>query len=256
MNTSSLKFPLLVVALAGVVAIAVLQYRTSSRLRDAQRELEAQLAAVAGERDSLRRAADEHAAEQSRLQQPSAELLQLRGEVARLHQQLAGASRAATRVPVAATPPEAEAPSEDSAREETKRFGIRRLQEMKLLLVGALQVAAANEDQFPGTPEAAAAGLRQGDVVTEFAEGLASLNPGEFEITFSGSLRDVGNSAMAIVMRERAAWQTFDGRWARTYGFADGHSEITANDTGDFSEWEAIRQPLQAPDPAPVPEDN
>ena len=38
--------------------------------------------------------------------------------------------------------------------------------------------------------------------------------------------------------REKEAWQTSDGGWARAYSFADGHSEIHKAVDGNFQPWE------------------
>lgn len=59
---------------------------------------------------------------------------------------------------------------------------------------------------------------------------------------YQGSLTEIGNPSSAIVLREREAWQQPNGRWARTYGFADGHSEVHSTDDGDYRAWEAEHQ--------------
>jgi len=71
---------------------------------------------------------------------------------------------------------------------------------------------------------------------------LETLRTEDFELLFKGSLKSIANPNHAIVLREREAWRTYNGRWARTYGFADGHSEIPASADGDHSGWEAQRQ--------------
>jgi len=71
---------------------------------------------------------------------------------------------------------------------------------------------------------------------------LETLRTEDSELLFKGSLKSIANPNHAIVLREREAWRTYNGRWARTYGFADGHSEIPASADGDHSGWEAQRQ--------------
>jgi hypothetical protein len=41
-----------------------------------------------------------------------------------------------------------------------------------------------------------------------------------------------------IVIREQQPF-SFNGRWAKTYGFADGHSEVHSEPSGNFDAWEA-----------------
>jgi hypothetical protein len=71
---------------------------------------------------------------------------------------------------------------------------------------------------------------------------LSALQTEDFELLFSGSILDVANPSAAIVLRERAAWQGPKGGWMRTYGFADGHSEVRRSDDGDYRAWEAQHQ--------------
>ena len=47
--------------------------------------------------------------------------------------------------------------------------------------------------------------------------------------------------------RERQAWQTYDGKWARSYGFADGHSEIHKENSNSFDAFE--KRHTYAPQP-------
>ena len=75
-----------------------------------------------------------------------------------------------------------------------------------------------------------------GDVLRDKSEFLRSTN--EFEIVYQGSLNSVTNWNCAIVMREKEAWPAASGGWMRTYGFADGHSEIHKSMDGNFTPWE------------------
>jgi prepilin-type processing-associated H-X9-DG protein len=44
------------------------------------------------------------------------------------------------------------------------------------------------------------------------------------------------------VLRESTSWKTYNGKWNRSYAFADGHVENATSDTNDFTEWEAKHQ--------------
>jgi prepilin-type processing-associated H-X9-DG protein len=48
-----------------------------------------------------------------------------------------------------------------------------------------------------------------------------------------------GTKNTVIVLREKEAWQSVYGQWAKTYAFADGHSEIHVEADGDFNAFEA-----------------
>jgi hypothetical protein len=65
----------------------------------------------------------------------------------------------------------------------------------------------------------------------------------DYELVKQGKLRDIKEPARTIVIKERAAIQLLDGKWAKAYGFADGHSEFhTESDPPKFEDWERARQ--------------
>lgn len=67
------------------------------------------------------------------------------------------------------------------------------------------------------------------------------MTPDDFEILYPGVLTNISNPATTIVIREKEAWDNRNGKSARTYGFADGHSEIYSAPDGDFEPWEKQR---------------
>ncbi|MCI0541413.1 MAG: sigma-70 family RNA polymerase sigma factor [Verrucomicrobiales bacterium] len=69
-----------------------------------------------------------------------------------------------------------------------------------------------------------------------------------FEMIEQGSRVELTNPKSVIMLREQQAWQTPDGKWAKTYAFADGHTEIRVEPDGNFDAWE--RQHTAPPSPA------
>ena len=64
-----------------------------------------------------------------------------------------------------------------------------------------------------------------------------------FEIRFQGSLDDFTNSpsmASRIIILRSAPWRDQDGKWARIYGFADGHCETHLEPDNNFTNWENL----------------
>jgi hypothetical protein len=63
----------------------------------------------------------------------------------------------------------------------------------------------------------------------------------QFEITFQGSWAELTNipPRRVVILREQMPWLRPDGRWARTYGFADGSASILVSDD-NFQSWEAL----------------
>ncbi len=66
-----------------------------------------------------------------------------------------------------------------------------------------------------------------------------NLTPEQFEIVYRGSLSEITNLRNVIVIRQKQAWQSYDGKRYRAYGFADGHSEIRSEADGKLEHWEA-----------------
>ncbi len=61
-----------------------------------------------------------------------------------------------------------------------------------------------------------------------------------FEIVYQGSMNDFSNAIVSqiIVLRSKS-WFDQDGKWAKIYGFADGHSETLFQTNADFTAWES-----------------
>ena len=87
--------------------------------------------------------------------------------------------------------------------------------------------ATENKNYFPSDLGLTLPYLRQAN------HTLAETNG--FEILYRGSLNNFCNSpsiaSRRIVLRS-APWQGQDGKWARIYGFADGHCETTISPIG------------------------
>jgi RNA polymerase sigma factor (sigma-70 family) len=147
----------LLIAAAGTTI--ALQQLSARRLRAENVELR-QRADTAAEDARLARQANTESAEAgARSSQSQPELLRLRGEVGQLRQQLAAARRTS---PKTADQP-ASAPSaasEEKAKEATKQFGLRRLSEAKLLVMGFMLHASSHDGQFPDSLETSASVLR------------------------------------------------------------------------------------------------
>jgi RNA polymerase sigma factor (sigma-70 family) len=240
MASTKLKAVAAAALVIGAGTALVMQHRAAERLRRDNAALRTELARVTAEAEATRQAAAPAVPAR-----PGEELLALRGEVGRLRRDLADARRAlAAKPPPPATPPRAEpVAAEEEAKEATQQFSIRRLNQAKMLMLGFTLLSAENEagplgDFTAAMERVAALGLEDGA-----KEIMESLNPAEFEMLYQGPLASIANPAEAIIFREREPWLDHEGRWMRAYGFADGHSEVRVGQNGDFSEYEAARQP-------------
>jgi hypothetical protein len=162
------------------------------------------------------------------------EVLRLRGEVVSLKKQLAELlpARENRSQPAPAAPPPEPA---ELQKEQVKQLAIAKMNNAKYWVLALRQYAGQHDGQFPASFDEAQAFL------PEAGKAQALTAASQFEIVYQGSLSELSNPAQTIVIREKTAWQTPDGRWAKGYGFADGHSEIHAEAEANFDAWEAER---------------
>ncbi len=58
----------------------------------------------------------------------------------------------------------------------------------------------------------------------------------QFDIFYTGSLNALTNGNIIVIGESQA--QPVSGGWVKTYGFADGHSEVHKEADGNFEAWE------------------
>jgi hypothetical protein len=259
---------LIIVTIALVGAGVALLVQTN-RLNSASRAKAALLARVeSAEREAAATKSDLakaiHAAEND---PRNAEIARLRAELSALRRQHAetvaetGRLREAARGagPRPTAPEEEEAP--DPEREAAKTIGIAKLNYGKHWALAFVLYAQEHGGRVPATLEEAAAFFGRPDtnhltstlfdpaslsftVTTGAADAPTTtvIRPDQYEITYQGLLDEVANPAMTIILREKEPFQALRRPGlARTYVFADGHSEIHLAPDGDFTAWERER---------------
>ena len=113
---------------------------------------------------------------------------------------------------------------DDPAAEQQEQMLHAKLNDSKALMLSFLMNALDNQNQFPTNLD---------QIPTP---GLTGTN--DFEIVYRGSLDSLTNKSSVIAIREKQAWQLTDGRWVKTYGFADGVAQIHVEPDGNFEAWE------------------
>jgi RNA polymerase sigma factor (sigma-70 family) len=175
------------------------------------------------------------------------ELLRLRGEVGLLKRQIANA---------------AEARSRETVKKEVKpvvnwqdrpenQESIAKMRHAKVWMMALFRYARKNDGQFPndfGQAEefltvSIQSNLNEGEAAPDTAVFQEATN--RFEIVYHGSLNELSDWAKIMVIREKEPWLSPDGGWARTYAFADGHSEIHRAEDGNFERWEQQHRAVQ-----------
>lgn len=108
----------------------------------------------------------------------------------------------------------------------------------KILCLGMMLYAADHEEQFPEELGQIQSYIEDTED-KEYGDYLPADT--EFELVYQGPLTEIQDPARTIVIREVESWPGLNGGWCKTYGFADGHSEVHGEDSSNFTAWENER---------------
>jgi RNA polymerase sigma factor (sigma-70 family) len=122
------------------------------------------------------------------------------------------------------TSPDAASQSETRQAEAMQKANL-----AKQGVLALIMFANDNEQQFPANLQQASRYIKD-DTMSQIEANFDFIDP--------GSITNVPQPSTTIVLKEKQPWQTPDGSWRKTYGFADGHSEIHLEPNGDFTEFE------------------
>jgi len=223
-----------VVALGAAIALGVYEARRASRLLIQVERLQQQQVPLADQIQRLQMERDKATnmirwlnEELAKSGKNDLELLQLRGAIGVLGQQLAesnpGKKQSAAPIPQAGQPADLIEQQKQSAR-------IKGL-DGRNYSMHLLSFAKNNQGWLPTNWEQ----------VASFMKIYPVTGTNEFELVYKRpvNVAEFGtNSEKSILVREFLAWPTVDGQWGRIYGFADGHSLVVRIPDGNFTAWE------------------
>ncbi len=217
------------VVIAGAAIPFAVQERSQTRLRADNRALRRQVDQLTADNDRLSNLLTQANSSGSLPKEQLSELMKLRGEVGllRKHTNQLGKLREENRrsqTSLAESEQSSQSSEDDPAAEQQEQMLHAKLNDSKALMFSFLMNALDNQNQF-------AKNLDQ--IPTP---GLTGTN--DFEIVYRGSLDSLTNKSSVIAIREKQAWQLTDGRWVKTYGFADGTAQIHVEPDGNFEAWE------------------
>ena len=228
---SKFKVVLGVVLVAGAAALIFLQYQTRQQLQNENDSLRQQIALLKNDNQDAPPATNPTNNDEFN------ELLRLRGEVnslraqtnqiARLEQQNKQLQDSLTVTVQARQQSVAQA-------EEEHEHSIRELNTSKQAVLAMILYANDNQDQFPTNFDQAK---------SYFGNSGGPTNLNDFEIVYRGPVSNLANPSSTIVVRTIQPWMA-NGKWRKTYGFADGHSEVHSDPNGNFDEWEQQHVPV------------
>ena len=234
MSTTAVKIAV-PLALAAIFAVPLFyQHRAIVRLEAENATLRTSQGGPEGGETPTAAAAD--------LSQLNLEIARLRSEVASkraLEKELTAAKASLARQAKAVSAVQSSPEQSDDAAEQMKQIGYARMGFAKDFAVKLIMYADKHGGRFPGPGD---------DVASVTVPPLevhgVQLSMDRFELLFTGVWTDIGNSAQAVIGRERDPWPAADGRIARTYLFADGHSEIhNSASLAEMDRWEQEHLP-------------
>jgi RNA polymerase sigma factor (sigma-70 family) len=244
-GTTILKFVSMTKIKAGIIGAIVvsgaavplwLQHQAQLAAREENRALHQRLDQLVAENERLSNEVAKVAGTPAAASEQERELLRLRGEVGGLKRQIAEAAQAQAKV----APIQQAKASE--AMERQMELAISKMNYTKGWMIAFWQYAQQHGGLLPSDFESAVA------FAPDAVKVETNLTTQQFEIVYKGLVNEITNPQSVIVIREKEAWQTIDGGWARGYSFADGHSEIHKAEDGNFVPWES--QHLVQPSPA------
>jgi hypothetical protein len=235
---SKLKAALTIAFLLGAAAIIFLQYQTRQKMRAENDSLRQQIAQLKSDTPDTA-AADSKPVNSDDFN----ELLRLRGEVsalrtqtnqiAKLQQQNQQLQDSLTN---AIQTRQQSATQDPDQRAQERAFGILQINTAKVSVLGMIMYAEEHNDTVP-------AAFNSPDATNYFPQEGYNTNLGAFEIVYHGTMGNVANPSSAVVVRSIQPWMS-NGKWAKAYGFADGHAEVHSVPDGNFDDWEQQHVPV------------
>jgi prepilin-type processing-associated H-X9-DG protein len=228
------KLKIAVALIIAALAVTTLyQVRLNTTLREENRALREQVIVnqqLDAENDRLTKAVD--TARDPSTAASTRELIRLRGQISTLRRQLADSrTRPNTK---SDSQPESWTDWADKPEGET---AMGKMNYGKALAHSLILFSDKNRNQFSTNFDAAASFLPSS------ARAQTNFAADQFELLYQGRWDTLTNPMNWIVLREKEPWVTPHGQWARTYAFADGHSEVRIEPNGDFDEWELQHRP-------------
>lgn len=225
MATTKLKLGVTALVIAGVTTALMVQHQAQTRLREENRSLRQQTVQRQTGNENITSSYAGAGDPPTVSNNPSAELLKLRGEVSVLRQQV---DDTAQRAQIA----EQKLALALSAKAQFEAHQVETIKATKMLGLAVRLYADDNGGQFPTNLLQLTGPL--GPYTNSWTMG--GINLWGFDFVNAGAVSS--EHPDMVVLRERLARQAPDGTWQRIYCFADGSVQIATSYDGNFDAWE------------------
>ncbi len=233
MTATKLKLGISALVVAGATTAFVVQHQAQENLRTQNESLTQQLTQLKTDNESLSNrlaaAGDTKSLSDVKLN----ELMKLRGEVGVLRRQVGALGKLQEqnqqlRNEVMAAHQE---PVQLPTQGQYEWHQTNTMNAAKLVLLGMLLFSGDNHDQFPTNFS------QISDLTKGMTNQTGGIGTGGFEFLNAG-LAASNQNANRTILRERIPFRTTVGKWARIYGFGDGHVEEQISEDGNFDAFE------------------
>jgi len=228
MSMAKLKLGINALVVAGAATALVVQHQAQTKLRLENETLTQQIAQLKTDNESLSNRLASAGNSKKLPDEQFNELLKLRGEVGALKNQLATAAKIQAQT---TTHVNQENQPADLLEQQKRTIGAKG-GDAHIYLSAFMDYANSHNGQFP----------TNWDQIRDKYNNAPSLTgTNQFEIVNQGQLNFNTlrpNLGSTILIREYLAWPTYDGKWEKVYGFADGHAEPIILSDGNFTAWE------------------
>jgi hypothetical protein len=126
----------------------------------------------------------------------------------------------------------------DSRSNEERQAAIAKINDARSLATQFIMYASDNQGFVPTNH----------DQLNSYNNQYPISGTNHFEVEYQGSLNVITNPS-SVILVQSDPWETYEGKWAKAYGFADGHAEVHAEANGDFTAFE--QQHSVSPPPSP-----
>lgn len=232
MTATKLKLALSAILVASAATALVVQHQAQEKLRAENGSLQQQMLQLQADNAGL----SNQVASAGDLSKPTDdqfnELLKLRGEVGVLRRQtneLGELENENRQLREEISGAQGSQPSE----EQQKQTLMARLRDAHGYVSGFIKYAEANNGPFPTNWD-------QLSTYTNEPGGVEITGTNAFEIINQSPLNEykLGTNGGSILLIASPAWLSSNGKWVKSYGFADGHSEIMDEPAGGFDAYE------------------
>jgi RNA polymerase sigma factor (sigma-70 family) len=234
MIATKAKLALVALAITGAAVVLVKQIQTQSQLRANNDSLCQQLAQMQSENENLSNQFVTLSRSRSIASDELKNLLRLRREVAMLRDRTNELGRLAQESHQAPATASTESTEQTDSSEYQEK--IAKMNDAKVLALAESMYAHDNQGRLATNAAQIYSYMSTSDSFTNDTYSLTGSN--SFDLVYTGSINGLTNAVSIIMIRESEPWQTPDGKWARTYGFVDGHSEIHVEPTDNFDAFE------------------